>query len=177
MAVSGVRSSCETFATKSRRTWSAWRRSVMSCSTSTAPPPAPATGAARAKNRREKSRPSASSCGSTSTPRNAAVSWAEMSGWRITSRYRRSTADSSTWSIAWAARLTSWTRPCRSSTSTPSTMPDRIASMRARSRVSSSRRRPSSCTGPSNAGDVPELIVGVVVGGASDVSRTISTGR
>ena len=49
MAVSGVRSSCETLATKSRRIRSAWRRSVMSWSTSTAPgAPSVVTGAARA---------------------------------------------------------------------------------------------------------------------------------
>ena len=54
----------------------------------------------------------------------------------------RPTADASTRSISCAARLTSCRRPCRSTTSTPSTMPERIASIRARSRDSSSSRAP-----------------------------------
>ena len=52
-----------------------------------APPPPPAeTGAARETKSRDASRPSTSSCGSTSLPRSAAVSCAEMSGCRSTSR-------------------------------------------------------------------------------------------
>ena len=73
MAVSGVRSSCDTLATKSCRIRPACRKSVMSCSTSTAPPPPDdATAAARATNVRPASRDSGSSRLATFAPQRRA---------------------------------------------------------------------------------------------------------
>jgi hypothetical protein len=60
---------------------------------------------------------------------------ASMSGWRINSRYRRPIGSSEKRSARRAASFASCTTPTWSTTTTPSTMPARIASIRARSRV------------------------------------------
>jgi hypothetical protein len=81
MAVSGVRSSCDTFATKSRRIWSARRRSVMSCITTTTPWAAsPVAGAARAMIVRDESRGGDSWTGSGVRWSSAAATSSAMAG-------------------------------------------------------------------------------------------------
>ena len=82
---------------------------------------------------------------------SAAATSSAIAGCRIVSTYCRPIGTRSSLSICCAARLTSCSRPCESTTITPSTMPARIASIRARSRACSASLRPTSCTDSSSA--------------------------
>ena len=99
MAVSGVRSSCETLATKSRRMRSARFRSVTSCSTTTTPRPVPATGARRATSSRAASRVVENSKACEVPPASRRPTCSTTPGCRSASTYGRPTASLSMRSI------------------------------------------------------------------------------
>ena len=140
IAASGVLSSCEMLATKSRRTPSSWRRSLTSCSTTTAPTRSPLAFLSgepmtwmtwsfcifvmRASDTRTRSSFIASlSASLTSTT-------------RVTSQMRRPCElVASMPRIASAALLTCTTTSSRSTATTPSTMLARMAKVTLRSAV------------------------------------------
>src|SRR5262245_22550490 len=138
MAVSGVRSSCETLATKSRRITSSRRSSLTSWSTSTSPNGAPSGSQRRAPltcSVDPSPPPSVTSRESVEVP---AASWRSSSaicGSRASSisGCPRPSRPGGTSSSSCARSFMSTIRPARSVTTTPSTMPRRIASSRSRS--------------------------------------------
>ena len=153
MAVSGVRSSCETFATKSRRIdleppqlghvvqheheaerprrRLPRRRAAFTCSVSPVPVPAPSVHVAR-----RDTRPCRQLAHQLAERRIA-----RQLDQRAAARATRRSPDRA---ARGRGRSAATTVPARSVTSTPSTMPRRIASRRSRS----TRERPRSCRRP-----------------------------
>ena len=116
---------------------SARRRSVMSCMTSTAPAaPGAVTGALRAMITSSGSRGRASSRPSVGVPRSARDLRGDVGLPHDLDVVAALGRPASAASVR-AASLTSCSRPCSFTTSTPSIMPERIASMRARSEARS----------------------------------------
>ncbi len=152
MAVTGVLSSCDTLATKSRRMVSSRRRSVTSTKIANTPRPSSgASGAARTCSRRGAS-PSTTISRSTLADSAAASSSKPCSSaWLKTSSGVEPITSEDSSNSSRSAGFTSATRPTASTIRSPSFMPERTPANRSRSlrspaRVASSRA--ASCSGP-----------------------------
>src|SRR5262245_7671077 len=142
MAVSGVRSSCDTLATKSRRMTSSRRSSVTSCNTSTKPKASPSAPRSRAAFTWSVGPVPALSVTSREAilapPASSRIS-SPSAGSRLssTSGRPRGVASGGSARRSRARAFVRTTPPVRSVTRTPSTMPRRMASRRSRSTRSS----------------------------------------
>ena len=178
MAVSGVRNSCETLATKSLRTRSSRSRSVMSCRMAMAPLlDAPASGAACTSKERRPRRSNACAASTTRPRPPPCAAFRRKSG----SRTRRSTgkpAGTGPWppNAPANAALQNVTRSSLSTASTPSTMPVRMASRRAPSnRTLSTSSLTCAATRPNASARLPTSSADSGCGGGIDPVTSPST--
>ncbi len=139
IAVTGVRSSCEAFATKSFRIASSLRTSVSSTKIASTPAGSPLSGAACTSSDRLFGPGSSTSPPTFARSRRACSSSSFSFAWRTSSSTVRPSAPGGSASICRSAGFTRTTRPSRSSRSTPSPIPSRMRPSRSRSPRSASR--------------------------------------